>query len=216
MDHAGSYGRASGARRCDAAGYLLMTRLERLGRGDVIETQIVLRDLRELGVKIWTRDGGEERIDSAMEQLISAAKSAVAAHENENRRDKAVAVYKRERAAGLAIGNKRPYGLTIGPDGKDVAVEPQAEAVRMAFALRNEGMGYHAIDKRLSSVAAPQRFKNGKEQPVRWNSYRLRILLANRAYVGTVIDELTFARAQHVREQIARTVTPSNRRHPWP
>lgn len=195
-------------------GYVLMVRLDRLGRGDVVESQLVLRDLRELGVRVWTREGGEERIDSAMQQLISAAKSAVALYENEVRVDKALAVYKRKRATGLAIGNKRPYGLRLSADGRDEADPERVAVVREAFALRATGVGYHLIGKRLAEIAPAQRFTNGRTITVRWTPSRVVRLLTNRAYVAAgVVDEATFLRVQGVGKRVG-PVRPAH--FPWP
>jgi DNA invertase Pin-like site-specific DNA recombinase len=202
----------------DRPAFILMIRLDRIGRGDVMEAQVVLRELKELGVRVFTRDGGEEKIDSAMEQLISAAKSAVAAYENEVRVDKATSVYARKRAGGLAVGNKRPYGLRLsdnGHNGRDEADPERAAVVRQAFELRLGGAGYHAIGLKLTAIAPPQIFRNGRSTTVRWTPARVKRLLENQSYVtGGVVDEVTFLRAQRARAGVG----PERRqpRYAWP
>ena len=195
-----------------------MIRADRLGRGRIVDSQIVLRDLRELGVAVFTRDQGPVRLDSAMDELISATTLAVAAHENEVRSEKMRSVYMRKRAAGERIGNRLPYGVKAGKDGKDLPDGKLAAAVRVAFKMRLAGNGYHTIGARLSLIAPPQRFKSGRELVVRWTPTRVGRLLDNRAYVGPIIDEATFARVQRVKETVAgpQRDPDDRRRFPWP
>jgi DNA invertase Pin-like site-specific DNA recombinase len=195
--------------------WLLMVRADRVGRGRLVESQVVLHEIGDLGVRIWTRDGGELKLDSATDQIIAAVKAGLATLENEVRRDKATAVYRRKRIAGEPIGNKRPYGLALGPSG-DAAIEDQAEAVRAAFAMRAEGQGYHAIALRMAEIAPPVRYKKSGEHAMKWTTHRLRRMLANRSYVGPIIDELMFRRVQSVSADLARAATPGTHRHPWP
>jgi DNA invertase Pin-like site-specific DNA recombinase len=196
---------------------VLMIRADRLGRGSIVESQIVLRDLQQLGVSVFTRDQGDVRLDSAMDELISAATLAVARHENEVRRDKMLSVYKRKRAAGQRIGNKLPYGL-VEKNGKDAPDGKRATAVRTAFRMRLAGQGYHLIGQRLSEIAPPQRFKNGRELIVRWTPTRIARLLMNRAYIGPIIDAATFARAQVVADTLGSPERDRDERRtfPWP
>lgn len=174
--------------------WLLMTRLDRLGR-NALECQIVLRDIHALGVKVWTRQRGEAKADTAMERLVSAVELYVGEQENDVRRDKLKSVYKRKREAGQAVGNRRPYGLVIGPDKKDAPVPDLEDAVKLAFSMRVEGSSLYAIAKKLLEVAPPYRFVKA-EKPVRWTQARVKRLLTNRAYIGVIVDELTFLRAQ--------------------
>lgn len=198
--------------------WVLMTRIDRVSRGTISSTLVVMHDLKELGVRVWSREEGREvRIDAAQEEFLVAAKALVAAQENEVRRDKQLATYRRKRSAGMAIGNKRPYGLEIGPDGKDVAKEPEAQAVRAAFAMRADGFGFHAIGRKLQAVAPPHVFRNGRSQQVRWRPNRVSRMLSNPAYRGVVVDDVTFLRAQHVGEAHSRGNGSAGRsRHPWP
>lgn len=191
--------------------WVMMIRLDRVGRGSIIESQMVLHELKNLGVAVWTRDGGEERLDSAMQQLIAAAKLAVSTHENEVRSDKARSTYARKRKEGKAVGNQRPYGLRINAQRVDEADEPLAEVVREAFKMRIAGYGYNAIARKLGTIAPPRVFKNGTVRVVRWTPSRIKRLLENRAYIGPILDEVTFAQAQRVTAPRTRA-----RKHPWP
>ena len=96
--------------------YILLTRLDRIGRGDLTRSMVALQSVRELGPKVWSREeNGEVKVDGAMLQLIAAVKFAVAAQENEVRIDKAKATYVQRRKARetdprRAITSNGPYG----------------------------------------------------------------------------------------------------------
>jgi DNA invertase Pin-like site-specific DNA recombinase len=198
--------------------FLLMIRADRLGRGSVIESQIVLRDLLDLGVSVVTRDQGILKLDSAMDELISAATLAVARHENEVRSEKSLAVYRRKRAAGVRVGNRLPYGLKY-EDGKVVADPERAPIVREAFKMRLAGLGYTLIGKQLRAIAPPATYQSsGSEHSISWVPSRVKTMLENRSYVPLIVDEATFAKAGRV----AALLTASDRsgdarrRYPWP
>lgn len=200
---------------------ILMIRADRLGRGSVIESQVVLRDVLALGVGIFTRDQGSVKLDSAMDELISAATLAVARHENDVRRDKMRSVYRQKRARGELVGNRAPYGL-VRTNGKDVVDKERAAVVKEAFKLRLRGLGYGAIGKRLAAIAPPHAFKNkttkhpdGK-RVIHWTATRVSILLKNRAYIGPIVTEATFARAQQVAGVLANTPKAGKRQYRWP
>lgn len=194
---------------------VLMIRADRLGRGSIVDSQVVLRDLLSLGVSVFTRDQGEVKLDSAMDELISAATLAVARHENEVRREKMLAVIRRKRA-GEWKGTKAPYGLER-KGGADVPDGERAPIVREAFKLRLQGSGLDAIGRRLTTIAPPHVYLNGNSRVVHWTPTRVRNLLLNRAYVGPIIDESTFARAQRVAGILTNNRLRGEwRRYPWP
>jgi hypothetical protein len=93
-----------------------MIRPDRVGRGSIVDSQNFVRDLLALGTRLWTRDAGEIRLDSAMDELVAAVEMAVARHENDVRKEKMRAVYQRRVAAGHVVSNRPPYGLTLTED----------------------------------------------------------------------------------------------------
>jgi DNA invertase Pin-like site-specific DNA recombinase len=201
---------------------LLMIRTDRLGRGSVIEAQVVLRDILDLGVRVFTRDDGEVRLDSGTDELISAAKLAVARIENDVRSDKARAVVRRKLETGEAFG-RTPYGLQR--KGTADVIDPErAPVVREAFKMRLGGAGYDVIGKRLRAIAPPHHFKNKSaknptgERIVHWGPQRVSRLLSNRRYVGSIIDEATYVRAQRVASILtnAPRLHERKRRYDWP
>lgn len=193
---------------------VLMIRADRLGR-EMIQSQVVLRDILGLGVGVFTRDQGDLKLDSAMDKLISATQLAVAEHENSIRSDKMRAVQRRKREAGEPMGTA-PYGLQR-KNGKFVADRKRAPIVRKAFELRLQGKGYETIGRYLATIAPPQTFSNGKERVVHWTTWRTRLLLEQRHYVGPIVSEATFARAQRVAAVLTNhSSNPAKRSYDWP
>ncbi|MDB5092118.1 MAG: recombinase family protein [Candidatus Eremiobacteraeota bacterium] len=183
----------------DRPAWVLMIRLDRVARGPIVETQLVVHDLKMLGVRVWTREDGELRNETAMEQLLVAVKATVSSQENEVKRDKAIATYAKRRAAKLPVSNQRPLGLRLGDGGKDEPNEPFAEVIRTLFRLRVEGMGLGSIARALLAITPDYTYKNGKTVQVRWTPQRVIKVLEQRAYVGVIVDEVTFQRARRAR-----------------
>ena len=199
--------------------YILLTRLDRIGRGDLTRSMVALQSVNELGPKVWSREeNGEVKVDGAMLQLIAAVKFAVAAQENEVRIDKAKATYTQRRKARetdprRAVTSKGPYGTRF-EGGYLVAQEPEADAIRMMFAMRLEGFGSHVIAKKMHDVAPPIVQKNGVTRPLRWDSDLVGKLLKRYSYVDAqVVSESDWHRAQAMRQR------PGGSRplvHDWP
>jgi DNA invertase Pin-like site-specific DNA recombinase len=193
---------------------VILTRIDRLGRGLGIEAIAALAEIRKLGVILHTREDGDVKIERAADAITPMLRAITGALENEARRDKASAVYDRKRRAGKVIGNRAPYGLAI-VDGAYIADKKLAPAVRQAFAMRAKGSGYHTIAKRMNEIALPQIFKNGNERSVRWSQNRVLRLLTNEAYrKAGVVDDITWKRA---RAQTTLGVRDHlQAKHPWP
>jgi DNA invertase Pin-like site-specific DNA recombinase len=198
--------------------YVLMIRADRIGRGRISDSLLAQDEIvHDLGVGIWTRSEGDLKLDSPMDQLLAAVRAATASQDNHDRRDKITNVYKRRREAGAAsITNKAPYGLHVTKGGVYEVVPDQAEAVRRAFALRIEGNGYHVIANHLRGTSAPARRKDGTERPVPWVDSRVARMLGHRGYCGTIVDEMTFHRAQLVRERMTQAPSTKTVKYPWP
>ena len=186
--------------------YLLMTRLDRVGRGSIIDSQIFVRDLFVLGVRVVTRDQGEVRLDSAMDELIAAVQMAVARHENDVRRDKARAVYRRRVNAGQVVSNRAPYGLFITADRRMEALPSHLETLREIYRQRIAGKRVVDIMRWLQDHAPPQTFSKAEPYFVRWTDSRVAMLIANRAYAGTAVDEATWLRSQRTAQYAGRAM----------
>lgn len=131
------------------------------------------------------------RLARASDSILPLMRVVTGAIENEARRDKARAAYARRRAQGLIVPNKRPYGIRL-ENGKDVANEPQAAAVRIAYELAANGFGLNAIGKRLRAIAPPKCYANGRVHETEWVATRVAQLLKNPAYRETVVDPDTW------------------------
>lgn len=194
--------------------WLLMIRSDRIGR-EMVESQIVLRDLKQLGVKVWTRDQGELKLDTTMGKVYAAMQAGLAEQENMVRQDKMRNFRKQKREAGLQVG-KAPYGI-LREKGIDSPDPKRANVVKEAFTLRLQGKGYGAIGQRLTAIAPPHQYKKSSKV-VHWSAQRVKKLLKNHAYVDAgLIEEATFVRAQKVASTLTYDRTGDNRRkHPWP
>ena len=201
--------------------WLLMIRSDRIGR-EMVESQIVLRDLKQLGVKVWTRDQGELKLDTTMGKVYAAMQAGLAEQENMVRQDKMRNFRKQKREAGLQVG-KAPYGI-LREKGVDSPDPKRAPVVKEAFSLRLQGIGYGVIGHRLAAIAPPHQYKKSSDyapggmKVTRWTPQRVRKLLQNHAYVDAgLIDETSFVRAQKVAKTLTHDRTGDNRRkHPWP
>jgi DNA invertase Pin-like site-specific DNA recombinase len=178
-------------------GWVMMTRVDRVGRGRIDASLFAQHEILDLGVRIWTRDDGEIKLESSHDEFKAAAKAYVSRIENDNRIDKLKEMYARKRAAGLVVGSKLPYGVLLGADGRAKPDPKRAPVVKAAFALRATGAGYHVIGKRLSAIAPPAVFKDKRTQVVRWTPTRVKRLLELHTYVdAAIITEGAFVKAQ--------------------
>jgi Resolvase, N terminal domain/Recombinase zinc beta ribbon domain len=187
---------------------VLMIRLERLGRGDGLEAINAFVTLKTLGVVVHTRLDGDVSYGRASDLLAPVVRFVVGGMENEIRQDKLRAMYERLRKArmvdpSIAVCMRPPYGL-VYESGRVVPKEPEATAVRLAYDLKGQGYGCHLIAKRLAQVAPPMTLKSGEARPQRWTSDRVRRLIHKDTYRDTLIDGMTWTRAQPPAREISR------------
>ncbi|HKU82056.1 MAG TPA: recombinase family protein [Candidatus Tumulicola sp.] len=209
----------------DRPAYVLLTRLDRIGRGDLTRSMVALQSVKELGPRVWSREeNGEVKVDGAMMQLIAAVKFAVAAQENEVRIDKAKAEYDRRRKARagdsrIAVSNAYPYGLTFKKKqgesfGRVVPKDPEAAIVRRAFKMRAAGKGCYIIGKALRDIAPPMELRNGQKQKMAWDGDFCSRMFKKHVYVEAgLIDEATFQKAQ--RNDVKQSGSAPRKYH-WP
>jgi hypothetical protein len=93
--------------------WLMMIRRDRLSRGTIADSQVVLHELRKMGVSVWTRDQGEIKMDTATDEMIDAIHSVVARQENEVRSEKSRAVYNRKRRLANASAIDSRMGCAV-------------------------------------------------------------------------------------------------------
>jgi len=98
---------------------IILKRQDRIGRGRIVDTQIALAELRELGVKMHTVLEGEIANETWMDDVINTVRAGVAQHENAVRSDKLRAGHARRRAEGKRWA--APYGTQLTPEKTPVA-----------------------------------------------------------------------------------------------
>lgn len=179
---------------------ILMIRLERLGRGDGLEAMDAFLHIRRLGVILHTRQDGDVASERASELLMPVLRFFIGGLENEVRRDKLLSMYARRREARradptIAVSALGPYGLKYS-NGHFVPQWPQAAVVRFAFELKCLGYGYHLIAKRLGESAPPALFKNGNSRVQSPTSDRIRRIIRNERYRGTIVSDEAWLQAQ--------------------
>lgn len=105
------------------------------------------------------------------------------------------------RKRGDFIGPRAPFGYQFSDSKKTLAVdEVAAQYVREIFRLACEGDGTGEIAKILNKekIPTPGRYKNREKQQYHiideegyWNCGRVRKILQNRVYIGTVVNGRT-------------------------
>lgn len=176
---------------------ILLTRIDRLGRGDSLETMGALAELKRLGPVLHTREDGDVKLEKATDSILPAIKSIVAAVENEVRADRVRAGHARRRAAGKHLGMV-PYGVVL-VDGKPVTFEPEAAIVREIFDLLGERWGLTRIANRMRATAPPKRLSDGSERPLKWGASTIRSLYTSEVLRRVVVSPEAIARAEAAR-----------------
>jgi len=190
---------------------ILMTRLDRTGRGLAIEPLAALAEIYNLGVIVHTRQDGDVSIRTASDALVPILRVLTGSLENEARRDKSVAMHARKRAAGEVQGLP-PYGFVVVDKHLHV-YEPEAAYLRQLFELRARGMGYAQLSTHARKHAPAKRLKSGTLKPVKWQTTTLTQILKNEAYRGTIIAQELFDEVVAMRRgAIAR----QDAKNPWP
>jgi DNA invertase Pin-like site-specific DNA recombinase len=181
--------------------WILTIRSDRIGRGDPLESLTWIKDITDLGVRIWTRYPDEEvEIASLGGFLKSSMFAALARSENEVKREKMVAKFEQRRRDGIPTNNLMPYGLRFVKNSQPRIMEDQAETVREIFKMRADGYGVEAIALHIGPIAAPARYADGTDRvkPSKWNRTKVQEILDRDIYCPIIVDEVTFARARKV------------------
>lgn len=166
----------------DRPSRILMTRLDRVGRGNAIESSMALLELVRTGVTIESRQDGPLTFESTKDVLLPFLRLYVAGLENDNRVDKLKAMYEKKRQAKnsdarIAVGTTPPYGLKI-QGGRYEEQQPEAAAVIEAFRLAAT-YGAHRIAKILKKSAPPWILKNNRSKKMAWGPDSVRKMLRN-------------------------------------
>jgi DNA invertase Pin-like site-specific DNA recombinase len=150
---------------------ILLTRIDRLGRGLAIEAIGALAEIRKLGVTLHTRESGDVRLERVADAVDPMFRALAGAFENEGKRDRVNAMYAARDRRGEERGNRAPFGLER-KDGRFVP-GPQAWVVQQADTRYLAGERGRDILDWLASVA-----------PTGWKSHDALLHgLQNDAYV---------------------------------
>jgi DNA invertase Pin-like site-specific DNA recombinase len=132
---------------------VLMTRLDRVGRGDTLQILVAIDEIMRLGATIHTREDGDVIIRTSSDIIKPFFRALTGGLENEARADKARAGHARRKSAGLHDGHA-PYGVVL-IEGRPRPFEPAATIVRTIFKLRAQGLGLRTIRKRILEQHPP-------------------------------------------------------------
>jgi DNA invertase Pin-like site-specific DNA recombinase len=191
-------------------GRILLVRLDRIGRGDGLDTISTLSEIKKLGVTMHTRDDGDVRLEKASDSIMPAIKAILAGIENEVRADRTRAGIARRRAQGKHQGNP-PYGATL-IEGRPAVFEPEAVLVRELFRLRRDGWGYDRLAHYAAQHALPKTLKGGKTRRLKWGRSTIQRLLWCVTLRELVVDGGLFDSVQGARGPAFR----ARRIQSWP
>jgi DNA invertase Pin-like site-specific DNA recombinase len=193
---------------------VILTRLDRTGRGLALEALSVLAQIYALGVIVHTREDGDVEIRRASDAIRPILRILTGAMENEARSDKWKATHARRRREGLHVGTV-PFGVVLdGPKGRAVAYEPEAAIVRSIFEKRAAGWGYTRIAKWAATVAPRKRMRDGSDRPLSWAASSVKSILTGPTIRAVVVDADLAAAADATSRGLYRV--RAGRRYLWP
>lgn len=156
----------------------------RLSRGDELETALLMRELRERGIKIIV-NGAVRDPASIDDGFMLGIQSLVDRTESLRIKERMARGRTRRAQEGKKNCGAAPFGYTNPPPGhKDRGmlqiVPDEAAVVRRVFELAAKGIGSRAVAKALNSsgIAAP---KGGT-----WGKTSVERVLRNMAYIGVM------------------------------
>lgn len=199
--------------RTERPSILLATSADRFAR-DMGDAILAERALREAGVQLFLKEfGGPLPTHTFAGQATLVAMSMGSQAENEARSNRAKASWERRRREGKPMSNKSPYGIQLRNE-RDTASPGSAVWVKKAFQWYANGVGMPTIAVRLKEGAPPHRVAStrvgpdGKpimreSQPV-WEPNRVKKLLVQKRYRGTVVPADLFDRVQELLERKPR------------
>lgn len=169
---------------------LLVFMFDRLGR-IADETPFVLEWFVRNGIRVWSCEEGEQRIDTHADKLTNYIRFWQADGESEKISIRTANSLHILTEAGCFTGGIRPYGYSFVHTGRtnkrkqpvnDLAIqEDEAAIVRLMFRLaRTEGYGPQRIANHLNS----QGIKN--KEGVNWHPSTIRGILKNCLYIGVL------------------------------
>jgi DNA invertase Pin-like site-specific DNA recombinase len=186
--------------------FLIATSFDRLSR-DMTDTLLLARAVRQAGSKLFVRDRGEVPMESFADQAALVGQAMGGQAENEARSNRCKASWERRRREGKPTSNKSPYGLQLRGE-RDETEPVSGPWVLRAFQMYAKGIGTLVIAKEFQKAAPPHRVQStrvgsdGKpivrQRHVIWEDNRIRKLLRQRRYRGTIVPLELFDRVQEL------------------
>ena len=190
---------------------VMMIRIDRIGRGRVVDGQVALHTIRTLGPRIFTRERGFVELDSAMDELMAAMQLALSRQENEVRREKSLAFHARKRGAG-EFGSGPPYGFIL-VEKRLALYEPEATVIRALFEKRLAGWGYQRLGVWAHANAPAKLRPDGSSKSFGWSTSTITSILRNPRYRGAIVSESAWDAVAQLRGRMIDRPTP---RWKWP
>jgi DNA invertase Pin-like site-specific DNA recombinase len=191
---------------------LAVTSLDRLSR-DMTDTLVVARALKSMKVDLYVRDVGVIKAETFAQRAALVGQSMGGEAENEARSARARASWDRRRREGKPTTNKSPYGLQLESE-RDVPSPKSSDWVRKAFEWYAAGVGFKTIGIRFAegapahTVRTPRLGNDGKpiyrSREHVWESNRMKKLLVQLRYRGTIVKPELFDRVQKLIESKPR------------
>ena len=182
---------------------LIVVEQSRLGR-DQIDTMVLIRDIEEAGIEIWsTRDGRRITLSDDTSKLLASLEAWRDESERKKTATRVRDAAKTRFERGYVVGG-RVYGYRNErlPGVKGAArlaiIAEQAEIVRRIFRMAADGLGLSRVARQLNAeaVAGPQRLSDadveklrleGEPVPVnQWSVSGVREVLYRELYRGVV------------------------------
>jgi site-specific DNA recombinase len=182
---------------------LIVVEQSRLGR-DQIDTMVLIRDIEEAGVEIWsTRDGRRITLSDDTSKLLASLEGWRDESERKKTATRVRDAAKTRFERGYVVGG-RIYGYrnerlhSVKSAARLVINQEQAQVVRRLFRLAADGLGLSRLAQQLNAegVPGPQRLSDvevewlrveGKPVPVnQWSISGVREILHRDLYRGVV------------------------------
>jgi site-specific DNA recombinase len=182
---------------------LIVVEQSRLGR-DQIDTMVLIRDIEEAGIEIWsTRDGRRIALSDDTSKLLASLEGWRDESERKKTATRVRDAAKTRFERGYVVGD-RVYGyknerlLGVKGAARLVIHREQAQVVRRIFRLAADGLGLSRIAQQLNAegIPGPQRLSDvevarlrveGKPMPVNyWSISGVREVLHRDLYQGVV------------------------------
>ncbi len=199
---------------------LLVFMFDRIGR-IADETPFVVEWLINAGIRVWSSQEGEQKIESHTDRLINYVRFWQADGESQKTSIRTATRLGQITEEGHYTGGGCPYGYTLVKKGRTnkkgvplndlVISEEEAAVVRQVFdKYVNEGYGPQRIANYLRQI----NIKNRADK--NWHPASIRGMLRNLTYTGVlrcgqsrspvlpelqIIDQATFDRAQEIMQQ---------------